>query len=366
MRFKPAFLFALPLALVLLAGCGAAAPATLDQLQQQAYEAQAQGQLEEACSLIDQAQAGYPGQLDSALYQLAVQQGAQAACVQEAWQVLEERGDLTAPQLIERGDQYLEAGQAVRARGLYELAARGGAGEAAAQRLAGLQTGFAQEDDPLRGLLYAAGEALEQEDIEGLIGRLQQPDWLNAAMPATGSGARSYLDEDSGLCVTAEVTEGGPVTRLALARADAPDLSFYLSPSRAVLIAADTEQGLFSGPVQLFALNLAAGEYLEADCTAEGGLLAGPAEFRLFSIGEGLGAKEAWAGRQDQPAGTFAGEFDEAGQPLVQQRGGLPVLGYDGSGTLYLTLAAAEGRPEGQGVSVLELAALDPQEGGAL
>ncbi|MCI8631935.1 MAG: hypothetical protein HFE64_00395 [Lachnospiraceae bacterium] len=343
---------------------------TLDALQQQAYAAIEENNTENACQLILQAEALYPGELDSALYQLLLAQAKEdleQAPVLAAYETLCRRGELDAAQLQTLGQHYQTQGDLLKARDLYELSLRRENHEEVYALLQNLTIPFDQEDAALQTYLLQAASAASEERMSDLISLLQSAEWLNAAMPSTGAGGRFYETEEKGtrIRIAAELTDQTPVTTVWLLTSERIEKSICISPQAISLITAPIHEGTYHGAASAEILEISSGTFYHIDANLQHDLFSGSAIFQLFSVAPAETAAECWQHREDTPTGTFSGSFSEDGHPQAQQQSAedAVVVGYDGSNEKYLALHIPEGLSAQDGVSIFWLPAAKVWEG---
>lgn len=361
-------IFAALLLALLCFGCKSAQ--TLDALQGQAYEAIEEENAEKACEIVLQAEAQYPGQLDSALYQLFLAQAGgdfQRENVLAAYETLSRRGELEPAQMLELGQYYQAQGDNRKARDLYELCIRREHDDQTDALLQSITVPFDQETEQMQAYLQQASSAAMEERIPDLIALLQSTEWLNAAMPSTGNGGRFYETEADGtrIRVAAELAGGKPVTSIWVLGQDGAEKSIKITPETVALLRAEVREGAYQGAASAEVLEIASGTFYRIDATLQNNLFSGQANFQLFSVAAQETVAARWEHRQDAAAGAFSGAFSEDGHPQAQQQGAADsvVVGYDGGNEKYLSLRIPEGAAAQDSISIFWLPVANAWEG---
>ena len=313
----------------------------------------------------------WTGQLDSALYRrlaAGADETLSGPGMKEAYLVLQQRSELDTAQMVRLGRRLLEDGETRAARDLWELAARRADGREAAALLEEVVVPIAQERDEAAQMLQQAVEAAAAGDMPALIDLVQNADWLNAVMPATGVGARRYYStpqEGAEGELTAWIDGTLPIFDLRLALPDGQALSLRITPLAAAALRCETLSGGGEGAAQADYLRFDSGAFLRAEGTLKGGLFVGETAFTVYSIPHEEGLPARWGDLPESPSGVYAGIFDEGGRPTVQQRGmaGEVTVGYDATGLSYLTLTRPETIEDEEGVGVAWLPLPQAEEG---
>lgn len=371
MHQKPRWICLLLAALLLAFLCsGCKSAQTLETLQQQAYEAIEEEDAQKAYEIVLEAEAQFPGELDSALYQLLLDQAGgdfEQEHVLAVYETLGRRGELELAQMLELGQYYQAQGKLRQARDLYELSLRRENSEEIYSLLQSMTISFDQESEQLQAYLRQAGSAAREERMPELIGLLQSAEWLNAAMPSNGNGGRFYETEEDGtrIRIAAELSGGKPVTSIWVLTQDGKETSIRVSPEAVALVRGEVREGAYQGAVSAEILEISAGMFYRIDGTLQNNLFSGQANFQLFSVAAQDTAAARWEHRQDTAAGAFSGAFSEDGHPQAQQQGGADsvVVGYDGSNEKYLALRIPEGASAQDGISIFWMPAAKAWEG---
>lgn len=371
MHQKPRWICLLLAALLLAFLCsGCKSAQTLETLQQQAYEAIEEEDAQKAYEIVLEAEAQFPGELDSALYQLLLDQAGgdfEQEHVLAVYETLGRRGELELAQMLELAQYYQAQGKLRQARDLYELSLRRENSEEIYSLLQSMTISFDQESEQLQAYLRQAGSAAREERMPELIGLLQSAEWLNAAMPSNGSGGRFYETEEDGtrIRIAAELSGGRPVTSIWVLEQDGKEKSIRVSPEAVALVRGEVREGAYQGAVSAEILEISAGMFYRIDGTLQNNLFSGQANFQLFSVAAQDTAAVRWEHRQDTAAGAFSGAFSEDGHPQAQQQGGADsvVVGYDGSNEKYLALRIPEGASAQDGISIFWMPAAKAWEG---
>ena len=361
-------LLAVLLLALLCSGCKSAQ--TLDTLQQQAYEAIEEGNAEQAYETVLKAEAQYPGELDSALYQLLLAQAGgdfEQEHVLAAYETLGRRGELELAQMLELGQYYQAQGKLRQARDLYELSLRRENSEEIDALLQSMTISFEQESEQLQAYLQQASSAAKEERMPELIGLLQSAEWLNAAMPSTGKGGRFYETEENGtrVRIAAELIGGRPVTSIWVLEQDGKEKSIRVAPEAVALVRAEVREGAYQGAASAEILEISAGTFYRIDGALQNNLFSGQVNFQLFSVAAQDTVAARWDHRQDTAAGAFSGAFSEDGHPQAQQQGAADsvVVGYDGGNEKYLSLRIPEGATAQDSVSIFWMPVAKAWEG---
>lgn len=371
MHQKPRWICLLLAALLLAFLCsGCKSAQTLETLQQQAYEAIEEEDAQKAYEIVLEAEAQFPGELDSALYQLLLDQAGgdfEQEHVLAVYETLGRRGELELAQMLELAQYYQAQGKLRQARDLYELSLRRENSEEIYSLLQSMTISFDQESEQLQAYLRQAGSAAREERMPELIGLLQSAEWLNAAMPSNGNGGRFYETEEDGtrIRIAAELSGGRPVTSIWVLEQDGKEKSIRVSPEAVALVRGEVREGAYQGAVSAEILEISAGMFYRIDGTLQNNLFSGQANFQLFSVAAQDTAAARWEHRQDTAAGAFSGAFSEDGHPQAQQQGAADsvVVGYDGSNEKYLALRIPEGASAQDGISIFWMPAAKAWEG---
>lgn len=350
-------------------------PQTLDSIQQQAYKALEEKNTEQAYEIVLKAEALYPGELDSALYQLLINRAdgdlAQDAAL-AAYETLFRREELTLPQMFALGQYYQAQGELRQARDLYELCLRREENEEIYALLQSMTISFDQEDTPLQTYLLQAGSAAKEGRMTDLIELFQSTEWLNEAMPEVGNGGRFY--ENGGetekgsprIRVAAELTEDNkPVTSIWVLETDGTETSIRVSPEAISLITGSVHEGSYQGTVTAEILEISSETFYQINANLKNDLFSGEASFQLFSSASDDSIAARWEHRQDAATGTFSGAFSEDGHPQAQQQDAVDavVVGYDTNQEKYLALHIPEGMSAQDSVSILWMPVAKAWEG---
>ena len=316
MHQKPRWICLLLAALLLAFLCsGCKSAQTLETLQQQAYEAIEEEDAQKAYEIVLEAEAQFPGELDSALYQLLLDQAGgdfEQEHVLAVYETLGRRGELELAQMLELAQYYQAQGKLRQARDLYELSLRRENNEEIYQLLQSMSVSFDQESEQMQAYLRQAGSAAKEERIPELIGLLQSAEWLNAAMPSNGNGGRFYETEEDGtrIRIAAELSGGKPVTSIWVLTQDGKETSIRVSPEAVALVRGEVREGAYQGAVSAEVLEISAGTFYRIDAALQNNLFSGQANFQLFSVAAQDTVAARWEHRQDAAAGAFSGAFD--------------------------------------------------------
>jgi hypothetical protein len=201
------------LAVSVLCGCGEKSLATYQQDIYKQIDAQ---NTQQAYTLILQADAIYPGMLDSALYTYLLDtadQKNQQDAIGTAYRVLAQRSELTEEQWVPAANYFIGQEENLEARQLLELAAAHTDNVDTLALLNNTAVALQEEGSQAQALLTQAADALKANDMGALLTLAQSTDWLNQMLSPIADGIRCYQwnDGDSNIRIKAWVQDDEPI-----------------------------------------------------------------------------------------------------------------------------------------------------------